>query len=270
MAEVKWIKIVTDIFDDEKILLIETLPEADSIIVIWFKLLCLAGKTNNSGVFVMNGIPYTDAMLSTIFRRKDSTVKLALSTFEKFGMIEIINNTITIPKWGKHQSIDQLENKKEYMRTYMAEYRAKQAQIAAPCKANGKTNGKTNVSSLDKIREDKIREDKTGITPNGFDEFWKAYPRHTAKEKAVKAWGKVDSSLLPEILEAIEKQKQSSQWQRDKGQYIPHPATWINQKRWEDEETEEPIAPKKQIKGHFEIIKDDWGREQEVFVDDSI
>ncbi|WP_202905980.1 phage replisome organizer N-terminal domain-containing protein, partial [Clostridium botulinum] len=50
IAEVKWIKIVTDIFDDEKILLIENMPEADSIIVIWFKLLCLAGKMNNSGV----------------------------------------------------------------------------------------------------------------------------------------------------------------------------------------------------------------------------
>ena len=49
MADVKWIKIATDIFDDEKILLIESLPEADSIIVIWFKLLCLAGKQNNSG-----------------------------------------------------------------------------------------------------------------------------------------------------------------------------------------------------------------------------
>ena len=54
MGEVKWIKITTDIFDDEKILLIESLPDADSIIVIWFKLLCLAGKMNNSGVFVMN------------------------------------------------------------------------------------------------------------------------------------------------------------------------------------------------------------------------
>lgn len=60
MADVKWIKIVTDLFDDEKILLIESLPSADSIIVIWFKLLCLAGKNNNSGVFVMNDkIPYT-------------------------------------------------------------------------------------------------------------------------------------------------------------------------------------------------------------------
>ena len=48
MSDVKWIKITTGIFDDDKILLIESLPEADSIIVIWFKLLCLAGKQNNN------------------------------------------------------------------------------------------------------------------------------------------------------------------------------------------------------------------------------
>ena len=49
MADVKWIKITTDIFDDEKILLIEGLPSSDEIIVIWFKLLILAGKQNNNG-----------------------------------------------------------------------------------------------------------------------------------------------------------------------------------------------------------------------------
>lgn len=131
MAEVKWIKIVTDIFDDEKILLIESMPEADSIIVIWFKLLCLAGKTNNSGVFMLNDkIPYTDEMLATIFRRKVNTVKLALDTFEKFGMIKIINNVITIPNWSKHQTLDQLEERKEYMREYMRKYREKQKQLA--------------------------------------------------------------------------------------------------------------------------------------------
>lgn len=163
MADVKWIKITTDIFDDEKILLIESLPEGDSIIVIWFKLLCLAGKINNSGVFVMGNIPYTDKMLSTIFRRKESTVKLALDTFEKFGMVEIINDVITIPNWGKHQSLDQLENKKEYQRNYMREYRAKQKEITCNTnsKTNCKTNGKANVSSLDidkDIEIDKERE----------------------------------------------------------------------------------------------------------------
>ena len=135
MAEVKWIKVTTDVFDDEKILLIECLPEADSIIVIWFKLLCLAGKQNNSGVFIMgNRIPYTDKMLATIFRRKEATVQLALQTFEQFGMIEIIDGVITIPNWGKHQNLDQLESKKEYMRNYMQEYRKKQKKLTGNSK----------------------------------------------------------------------------------------------------------------------------------------
>lgn len=153
MADVKWIKITTDVFDDEKILLIESLPEADSIIVIWFKLLCLAGKQNNSGVFLMGDkIAYTDKMLATIFRRKESTVQLALQTFEQFGMIELIDGVITIPNWGKHQSLDQLEHKKQYMKNYMRDYREKQKLLTS--KDNCKTNNKANVRQADK-EEDK-------------------------------------------------------------------------------------------------------------------
>jgi predicted phage replisome organizer len=130
MAEVKWIKIVTDIFDDEKILLIESLPESDSLIVIWFKLLCLAGKQNNSGVFMMNNkIPYTEEMLAAIFRRPLSTVKLALKAFEDFEMIEIVDGVITIPNWGKHQSLDQLELAREQTRKRVAKHRARQKEI---------------------------------------------------------------------------------------------------------------------------------------------
>jgi predicted phage replisome organizer len=170
MANIKWIKIVTDIFDDEKMLLIETLPEADSIIVIWFKLLCLAGKQNNSGVFTLNGkIPYTDKMLATIFRRKETTVNLALKTFEEFGMIEIINNTITIPNWSKHQNFDKIEAKNEYMKEYMKQYREKQKLLTEgqqECKVNSKVNSKVNVSLLEKKREDKKREEKKRIEYN--------------------------------------------------------------------------------------------------------
>lgn len=164
MAEVSWIKIVTDIFDDEKILLIETMPEADTLIVIWFKLLCLAGKQNNSGVFTIHErMPYTDEMFAAIFRRPINTIRLALATFERYGMIEIINDTVTIPNWGKHQSLDQLEAKKNYMRGYMREYREKQKQkLLADDNSNCKTNNKSNVSEADKNREDKEkkREDK--------------------------------------------------------------------------------------------------------------
>ena len=159
MADVKWIKITTDIFDDEKVLLIESLPEADSIIVIWFKLLCLAGKMNNSGVFMMNDkTPSTDKMLATIFRRKETTVQLALQTFENFGMIEIIDGVITIPNWGKHQNLDQLEKKRVSQREYMRQYRERQKLLS--CNTNGKANSKANVSRPEEDIEEDKEEDK--------------------------------------------------------------------------------------------------------------
>lgn len=160
MTDVKWIRIVTDIFDDEKIILIEKLPEADSIIVIWFKLLCLAGKHNSSGVLLMNDkVAYTDEMLAAIFRRNISTIRLALATFEQFGMIEIFDGVITIPNWGKHQNFDTLEKRNQYMKNYMREYRQKQKNLISD-KTNCKVNGKANVSGAEVEREVDIEVDR--------------------------------------------------------------------------------------------------------------
>ena len=130
--DVKWIKITTGVFDDEKMLMIESMPSADSIIVIWFKLLTLAGKQNNDGVFMMsNRIAYTDEMLAAIFRRDLNTVKLALNVFQQFGMIEVVENVITIPNWGKHQSLDAYEKKKARDRDRIAQKRAAQKALVA-------------------------------------------------------------------------------------------------------------------------------------------
>lgn len=127
----RWIKLCTNIFDDEKILLIESLPDAYAIITVWFKLLCLAGKQNNCGVFMLNDkIAYTDRMLSTIFRMKEATVRMALDTFEQFGMIEMIDGVITIPNWEKHQSLDKADEEREKTRKRVAKYREKQRMIA--------------------------------------------------------------------------------------------------------------------------------------------
>ena len=70
-----------------------------------------------------------------------------------------------------------------------------------------------------------------------FDVFWAAYPRHTGKQDAYKAFVKLkpDEALMQAILSGIERQKQSAQWTKDGGQFIPHPATWLNGCRWEDE-----------------------------------
>lgn len=158
MADVKWIKIVTDVFDDEKIQLIDGLPENDSILVIWFKLLCLAGKQNNGGVLLLNDkIAYTDEMLATIFRRPLNTVRLALQTFESFGMVEIINNTITIPNWEKHQNVDKLEAAKEKTRQRVAKHREKQKQLAE-CNGVCNVTDRYNVTPCNDTEEEQEQE----------------------------------------------------------------------------------------------------------------
>ena len=159
MADVKWIKITTDIFDDEKILLIESLPDAYAIITVWFKLLCLAGKQNNSGVFMMGRIPYTDKMLATIFRMKETTVTMALQTFEQFGMVEIVDGVITIPNWGKHQSLDAYEKRKERDRLYQAQRRAAQRALLEKS-ADESSDTSSDIASLE---EDKDKEEDKDI-----------------------------------------------------------------------------------------------------------
>lgn len=159
MADVKWIKITTDIFDDEKILLIESLPDSYAIITVWFKLLCLAGKQNNSGVFLMGRVAYTDKMLATIFRMKESTVTMALKTFEEFGMVEIVDGVITIPNWNKHQTLDSYEKKKQRDRLYQAERRANQKALIAKS-SDESSDSKTTQSSYVAISEEEIERDK--------------------------------------------------------------------------------------------------------------
>ena len=211
MADVKWIKIVTDIFDDEKILLIESMPDADSVIVIWFKLLCLAGKQNNSGVFLMNNsIPYTDEMFATIFRRPVNTVRMALSAFERFGMIDIINDTVTIPNWGKHQSLDRIESRNEYMRNYMKEYRENQKLLAndgVNSKVNGKVNGKYNVNALDKITEDKKekrKEEDSKTVRHQYGQYKNVLLTDEQVEKLKKELPAVYEDMIERLSEYIE------------------------------------------------------------------
>lgn len=240
-SDVKWIKICSDIFDDEKIMLIENLPSADSIIVIWFKLLCLAGKNNNSGVFILNDkIAYTDEMLATVFRRDINTVRLALKTFENYGMIEIVSGVYTIPNWGKYQNLDKIEQKSQYMRNYMQEYRKKQKdkiERKTNSKLYSKINSKANVSSaevynkeLDKKeldnKEKEIEEENDLIVSkdtirqtdvqriitewNSLEEFGiNPVKRMTQKrEQAVKA--RIRQNHIDDILEAIENIRHSS------------------------------------------------------------
>ena len=127
MSEVKWIKLSTSMFEDEKIRLIESMPEADTLLIIWIRLLAQAGKTNASGyIFLSKNIPYSDEMLATLFNRPIATVRLALQTFQQFGMIEITDDQyICISNWEKHQNIDGLDKIREQNRLRKQKQREK-------------------------------------------------------------------------------------------------------------------------------------------------
>lgn len=128
MAEVKWIKITTNIFDDEKIKLIEAMPEKDTILVVWFKLLTLAGKINDSGNIHIANIPTTDEMLATLFNRPLNSIRLALSVFKDFGMITLKEN-YQITNWEKHQNLDGLEKIKKQNAERQKKFRENQKKI---------------------------------------------------------------------------------------------------------------------------------------------
>lgn len=118
MAEIKWIKLTVNMFDDEKIRLIQAMPEADAIIVIWVRLLTLAGKTNNDGqIYVSQNMPYNEEMLATLFSKPINTVRLALNTLKSFEMIDVFQGgTILINNWEKHQNIEGMEKVRELNR----------------------------------------------------------------------------------------------------------------------------------------------------------
>lgn len=129
MADVKWIKIATDMFDNRKIKQIEILPDGDAIIVIWVKILCLAGVINEDGCLLFTKeIPYTEELMATQFNRPINTIRLALKTFEEFGMIEVIDSVIRISNWEKYQNIEGMERVREQTKKRVASYRARQKQ----------------------------------------------------------------------------------------------------------------------------------------------
>lgn len=110
----------------------------------------------------------------------------------------------------------------------------KQTQANASKRKQKETNASKNEQNA--INNNNNNDNKKN-NDNLFERFWSVYPRHVAKQNARKEFDKanVDETLLQTMLTAIEKSKRSEQWTKDNGQYIPHPSTWIHQKRWEDD-----------------------------------
>lgn len=160
MADVKWIKLASDIFDNRKIRQIEALPDGDAIIVIWIKLLCLAGNINDSGlVYFTKEIPYTEEMMATQFGRPLQTVKMALQVFRSFKMIEIENDILHIANWDRYQNTDGMERIREQTRKRVQEHRERKKLEFLGCNVTCNATV-TQCNAIEEEKEKNIEEEK--------------------------------------------------------------------------------------------------------------
>lgn len=121
---VKWFKIMNDMFDDEKIEYIESLPDGSNIALIWVKILCLASKSNTDGsLMITKEIPYTPSILATKFKKDEKFINYSLQVMEKLGMIYLEDNIINVSNWGKYQSVDELAKIREQTKLRVAKCR---------------------------------------------------------------------------------------------------------------------------------------------------
>jgi predicted phage replisome organizer len=146
MTDIKWIKIVTDIFDDEKMCAIESMTDGWVIELVWFKILCLAGKCNQNGFLIINNkLAYTDEMLSKIFRMDLGIIQRALEIFQSLEMTEVVENSYMVSNWLMYQSGDRLEEVKEKNRIRQQRYRDNQkAKLLEKKDERNVTNNVTN------------------------------------------------------------------------------------------------------------------------------
>lgn len=188
--------------------------------------------TNICGIYE---IPLKQVSLDTGIDR-DNLEKVFLPRLAQAGKIYYIDGWVYIKNFLKHQkaSGNVALGINNGLNDVPAEIMAKIKTISDTPPSHPSHSLKPKLE-LELEPKPKKKSDK--MSEIDFASFWSVYPRHQSKSLAHKKFLSLSKSLLPTILEAVEKQRKSEQWQKDNGKFIPYPTTWLNQQRWEDEQT---------------------------------
>ena len=169
MAEVKWIKLTTDMFDNRKIRHLRKLPEGNNIVLIWVMLLTMAGKCNAGGmIFLTENIPYNSKLLAEEVDFEERVVELALKALHELGMIETDGGYFTISNWKEHQNVEGMERIREQNRIRKQNQRAKQKLAIEESHVTSRDSHATDIDkdidiekdntvSIDTVRSTKVQ-----------------------------------------------------------------------------------------------------------------
>lgn len=196
----------------------------------------------------------TKILKAKLFPLKDdedlSTVAMenALETLQRIGLIRLYEAEgkpfLQVIKWAEHQRVriskhkypmpeEMQENPENGELPQVAASCGELPQNAADCRLNPNPNTNTNTNT----------NPTRARAGDAFEAFWSAYPNKVKKPNALKVWEKLkpEAELVARIMQGLARWKDSDQWTRDGGRFIPHPATWLNARQWEDE-----VQPRKQ------------------------
>lgn len=258
MADTKkyyWLKLKDDFFRDKRIKKLRRIAGGDTYTVIYLKMQLLSIK--NNGVLIYEGVEENFAEeLALELDEETENVKVTLAFLHSNGMIEeteqdhfLMTETIkcigsesaSAERVRKHRekkaqkmlqsntqetiSNTEIEKEKEKDLEIDIEIEPEEEKRLAPYSPSGEVSARNQAEVL-------------SYEETAFNEFWSAYPKKVNKKGCYKSFCKIKSlkEEMPLIMDALERFKNSKGWQKDNGQFIPHPTTWINQERWKDEQ----------------------------------
>ena len=172
----------------------------------------------------------TNKYFARLYECTEQTISTSISNLQKCGYIYI--------------SIEENYKRKIYIVPLKENLKGVSKKFEGGIKKNLKGVSKkfedNNTSTNNTLNNKNEYKNNANALDDGFELFWNEYPKHKGKPVAEKAFNKAIKKIdIDTMLEAIRKQKQSAQWKKENGQYIPYPATWLNQERWADEDDKE-------------------------------
>ncbi len=247
-----YLKLKENFFDSEEMIILQNMPDGYLYSDILMKLY-LRSLKNEGKLMFKDLIPYTPQALAQVVRHQVGTIEKALDIFQKLGLVETLDNG-AIYMLEIQNFIGESSTEADRIR----EYRTKIKKDVQMLQQKNNKNTPEIESELD-ININNIYGEDEGQNEGQkeewekqFDQFYEKYPKKVKKQN-VKKWfekNKPSNELFSSMMNSLEQFRASNDWQKDGGQFIPYPSTWLNQKRWEDE-TIQNIPKKPTGKGSF-------------------
>lgn len=229
-----YLKIKENFFDSEDMKLLESMDNGYIYSNILMKMYLLSLK-NGGKLMYKDKIPYNSKMLSTILNHNVDILEKAIKVFKELNLIEVLDSgaifMLDIQNYIGRSS-DEADRKRAYRNQIETE---KNILIEDKCPDKCQTN----LSNI-KDRDKDITKDidiNNNIYKQNFEKFWKVYPKKRDKGNAEKWFkkNKPSEELTNLMIKQIERFKDTNDWKKQDGQFIPYPTTWLNAKMWEDE-----------------------------------